>query len=141
MRPLAQIILPAGLMVLAAGWAASDNPPQTQSFVGYCAFVGANLTGDHWLGAFCRNNMTSVFGYNYTWIDLDLCVGNNGSQLVPYDNGNYSTSCTDCSTSAKPKETIILTCSCQDLNRHFFNSSLDLSNGPLWQLIKLAESY
>lgn len=66
MRSLAQILLPAGLMVFSAGWAASDNPPQAQSFVDYCAYVGSNLT-DHWLGLFCRNNMTEVFGYNYTW--------------------------------------------------------------------------
>ena len=66
MRSLAQILLPAGLVVFAAGWAASDNPPQAQSFVNYCAYVGSNLT-DHWLGLFCRNNMTEVFGYNYTW--------------------------------------------------------------------------
>ena len=105
MRSLSQILLPAGLVIFAAGWAASDEPPQIQSFVDYCGFVGANLTDTHWLGLFCRNNMTDVYGYNYTWyaplvilvsllvqdtdisgrIDLDFCLGNNGSQLIPYE--------------------------------------------------------
>jgi hypothetical protein len=38
-----------------------------QSFIGYCAYVGSSLADGHWLGTFCRNNMTAVFGYNYTW--------------------------------------------------------------------------
>lgn len=66
MRPLTEIILSVGLVAFVATRATSDIPPDTQSFVIYCGFVAANLT-DHWLGAFCRNNMTEVFGYNYTW--------------------------------------------------------------------------
>jgi hypothetical protein len=67
MRSFTQILLPAGLVIFAAGWAASDEPPQIQSFVDYCGFVGANLTDTHWLGVYCRNNMTDVYGYNWTW--------------------------------------------------------------------------
>lgn len=95
-------------MVLVAAWASSEKPPRMQDFVDYCAFVGASLTGNHWLGVYCRNNITDVFDYNYTWylcpfpwfllfwacsgptrlddrINLDLCVGNNDGQLVAYD--------------------------------------------------------
>jgi hypothetical protein len=63
---LARNLLSAGLAMSAVGMAGADEAPHIQGFVEYCAYVGANLTG-HWLGAFCRNNMTDVFGYNYTW--------------------------------------------------------------------------
>ncbi len=104
MRLLARVLLAAGLALLAASWSSADEAPQIQSFVDYCAYVGSNLTDGHWLGAYCRNNMTEVFGYNYTWsthmwpvdcvpgltdsrgrLDLDRCVGNNNSQLIAYD--------------------------------------------------------
>ncbi len=104
MRLLARILFAAGLALLAASWGSADDEPQIQSFIDYCAYVGSNLTDGHWLGAYCRNNMTEVFGYNYTWyahvwpvvgvsgltdrrdrLDLDRCVGNNNSQLIAYD--------------------------------------------------------
>ncbi|KAK4128246.1 Cyanovirin-N, partial [Parathielavia appendiculata] len=95
-------------------------------FVDYCAYRGVNLTGDHWLGAFCRNDMTAIFGYNYSWIDLDYCVGNNGGQLIPYENGNYSTSCTNCGIDFE-METLVLSCKCIDPDENEATSSLDLN--------------
>lgn len=63
----ARNLFSAGLAISAVGWAGADEAPHVQSFAEYCAYVGANLTDGHWLGAFCRNNMTDVFGFNYTW--------------------------------------------------------------------------
>ncbi|KAK3906844.1 hypothetical protein C8A05DRAFT_11411 [Staphylotrichum tortipilum] len=126
MRSLARIIGSTGLAFAIAAWASAGGPPQPQSFVDFCAYVGSNFTGGHWLGAFCRNNLTEVFGYNYSWIDLDLCVGNNASKLVPYNKGNYSTSCKRCKTS-HDKKTLTLTCDCKNSKNGYSKSSLDLN--------------
>lgn len=67
MRSLTQIVGSAGLAFAIAAWASAGGPPQTQSFVDFCAYVGSNFTNGHWLGAYCRNNLTEVFGYNYSW--------------------------------------------------------------------------
>lgn len=64
---LTRNLVSTALAVSTAIMAGADEVPHIQGFVEYCAYVGANLTDGHWLGAFCRNNMTSVFGYNYTW--------------------------------------------------------------------------
>ncbi|KAL2130215.1 hypothetical protein VTI74DRAFT_6733 [Chaetomium olivicolor] len=125
MQFLTQVIISAGLAILTMG-AAADGEPETRSIVEYCAYTGANLTGDHWLGLYCRNDLTAVFGYNYSWIDLDLCVGNSGGQLIPYDSGNYSQSCLNCDLSHEQK-TLILTCHCDKIPSGRMTSSLDLN--------------
>jgi hypothetical protein len=105
MRFLTWILSSTASAICAAGWARAEEPSY-HSFVDFCAYRGTNLTDGHWLGARCRNNMTQVFGYNYTWcalltrpasfpnivsantcsrLDLDTCVGNNGSRLVAYE--------------------------------------------------------
>ncbi len=107
MRLLSQVLVLLAGSAVYASRVDADEVPQIQSFIGYCAYGGSYLNDDHWLGTFCRNNMTKVFGYNFTWcvaldgrfrlqvrkltatthgrIDLDHCVGNNGSQLIAYE--------------------------------------------------------
>ncbi|KAK4154034.1 hypothetical protein C8A00DRAFT_33210 [Chaetomidium leptoderma] len=131
MHFFAQVFLSAGLAISAVGLAASEEPPQIQSFVEFCAYAGANLTDGHWLGAYCRNNMIDEFGYNYTWVDLDFCVGNNGGQLIAYKSGNYSTSCTKCAINHETK-TLMLTCDCEHPDKEYSTSSLDLGNNILY---------
>ncbi|KAK3996466.1 hypothetical protein QBC44DRAFT_304425 [Cladorrhinum sp. PSN332] len=97
---------------------------QKGGFIKLCAYQGANLTGQ-FLGMYCRNDHTEIFGYNYTWIDLDYCVGNNGGQLVGWENGTFSGTCTNC-TVAAANETLDLTCSCWGTNNKHVVSSLDL---------------
>lgn len=67
MRFLTQILVSTGMAIFTVGWANSQETSEIQSFVDFCAYRGVNLTDGHWLGAYCRNNMTDSFGYNYTW--------------------------------------------------------------------------
>lgn len=98
-------LLPIILAFPAMGWKDPCPTPQFGTFDSCCAFSGANLTDNHWLGIYCRNDQTAMFGYNYSWyvsaepnpitmpctatltdirgrIDLDFCVANNGGQLI-----------------------------------------------------------
>ncbi|KAK4162530.1 hypothetical protein QBC43DRAFT_345858 [Cladorrhinum sp. PSN259] len=97
---------------------------QRGGFIEFCAYQGANLTA-HSLSMYCQNNNTEIFGYNYTYIDLDFCVGNNGGQLVSWENGSYSGTCTNCTIAIH--ETVDLTCSCWDTNNQHVVSTLDLN--------------
>jgi hypothetical protein len=67
MRPLTKNGLSAALAVFALSAVRSDDAPEIQSFVDYCAYRGVNFTGGHWLGGYCRNDMTAIFGNNYSW--------------------------------------------------------------------------
>ncbi|KAK4232216.1 hypothetical protein QBC38DRAFT_505955 [Podospora fimiseda] len=104
--------------------AASAVVNQRGGFIELCAYQGVNLT-DHFLGMYCLNDHTEIFGFNYTWINLDYCVGNNGGQLVSWENGNYSGTCTNCTI--KVNVTVDLTCSCWDTNNKHVVSTLDLN--------------
>lgn len=66
MRSLTWILFSTASTIRAAGWSRAEEPSY-YSFVDFCAYKGTNLTDNHWMGARCRNNMTEVFGYNYTW--------------------------------------------------------------------------
>ncbi|KAK4242324.1 hypothetical protein C8A03DRAFT_11419 [Achaetomium macrosporum] len=133
MRFLPQAVS-ASLAIFTMGRANAGDPPQSQTFAEYCAVGGANLTDQHWLGLYCRNHMVEIFGYNWTWIDLDFCVGNNGGQLATMDNGNYSTSCNNCNaTHDFEKKTLFLSCACPNDAQDYIMSSLDL-NTTLYEI-------
>ncbi|AEO65824.1 uncharacterized protein THITE_152679 [Thermothielavioides terrestris NRRL 8126] len=127
MRLLAQIVLFASSAILAAGWRRSANPPLNGTFADVCGYGGGRLTEGRWLGAYCRNNQVEVYNYTYTWIDLNLCVANNDGQLIAYNNGNYTSSCGNCTVFVQSK-TLFLNCICWNSAKHYTNSSLDLSN-------------
>ncbi|KAK0730532.1 hypothetical protein B0H67DRAFT_476245 [Lasiosphaeris hirsuta] len=93
-------------------------------FASFCAYPGANLTGQ-WLGVFCQNDNSAIFGYNYSWLNLDLCVGNNAGQLANFEYGNYSASCRDCSIVSS--HSLYLVCSCTNMQGQLQNSSVDLN--------------
>ncbi|KAJ4417461.1 hypothetical protein N0V85_001848 [Neurospora sp. IMI 360204] len=54
-------------------------------FAKNCIFTGASLRDGHWLGCNCLNDDVAIFGYNYTWLDLNFCVGNRNGTLESYD--------------------------------------------------------
>lgn len=66
MHFLTQVLFSTASAIFVVGWARAEEPSH-RSFVDFCAYKGVNLTDIHWLGAYCRNDMTEVFGYNYTW--------------------------------------------------------------------------
>lgn len=47
--------------------------------VGSYAFDAENAT----LGLYCNTDDVSAFAYDWTFIDLNLCIGNNDGALVP----------------------------------------------------------
>ncbi|KAK4457898.1 hypothetical protein QBC42DRAFT_187408 [Cladorrhinum samala] len=124
------------LVAFALGFTVS-GADQRGGFVDLCAFTGANLT-DHFLGLYCLNDATEVFSYNYTWINLDYCVGNNAGTLVSYENGAYSGTCTNCTIAHDA--TLELTCSCWDMDNHHVTSTLDL-NGTIYDADGSAACY
>ncbi|KAK2069645.1 hypothetical protein P8C59_004202 [Phyllachora maydis] len=110
-------ILPAYLYPTISALVAMSSEPvagvQNTGFTGSCAYPGLNFSRGHLLGLFCLNTDTSVYGYNYTCMDLDQCVGNNDGVLVGYNKGNFSSSCTDCTVSLT--QPVSLSCACASL--------------------------
>ncbi|KAK3397716.1 hypothetical protein B0T20DRAFT_229672 [Sordaria brevicollis] len=91
-----------------------------------CIFTGATLRQEHWLGCECLNDDVAIFGYNYTWLDLNFCVGNRNGTLESYDSGNYTKTCRNCRIYNNLR-TIYLNCLCPDMAHELRNSSLDLN--------------
>ncbi|KAK3394834.1 hypothetical protein B0H63DRAFT_533150 [Podospora didyma] len=91
-----------------------------------CAYNGSTFTDGYLLGAYCLNDQTAIFGYNYTIIDLNLCVGNDDGTLVGLENGSYSEGCSNCTT-ANRDQSLYLICACLDINGQQHSSSIDLN--------------
>ncbi|KAK4188357.1 hypothetical protein QBC35DRAFT_205962 [Podospora australis] len=121
MEFLSHPVIIAALGMFALGWVASGDG----GFVHDCAYAGASLTDNHWLGMYCLNDNVTTWGYNYTWLDLDGCIGNNAGQLFVIENGSYSGTCTNCTIAHDT--TLNLTCSCWDTTGHHIISTLDLN--------------
>ncbi|KAH8762535.1 hypothetical protein F5883DRAFT_116825 [Diaporthe sp. PMI_573] len=60
-----------------------------------CA-VGTYVLSGSSLGIYCNTDDYSNWYYDWTSIDLDVCVGNSAGTLIPYPFGNFSSSCGDC---------------------------------------------
>ncbi|KAK3496620.1 uncharacterized protein B0T23DRAFT_59871 [Neurospora hispaniola] len=91
-----------------------------------CIFTGASLREGHWLGCNCLNDDVAILGYNYTWLDLNFCLGNRNGTLESYDTGNYTTTCRDCRI-LNNYRTIFLNCLCPDMAHVLHNTTLDLN--------------
>ncbi|KAJ0107920.1 hypothetical protein J7T55_007132 [Diaporthe amygdali] len=48
------------------------------------------------LSLYCNTDDYANWYYDWTSIDLDVCVGNNAGTLIPYPGGNFSSSCGNC---------------------------------------------
>ncbi|CAK7205639.1 hypothetical protein SEUCBS139899_008418 [Sporothrix eucalyptigena] len=87
------------VVTIAVSLATVPQPAAGQlAFAGSCNIQTAQLEGSH-LGMYCNNLNTASFGYNWTWIDLDMCIANSNGKLVGKKNGNFQASCSHCSTS------------------------------------------
>ncbi|KAK8056283.1 hypothetical protein PG993_001510 [Apiospora rasikravindrae] len=102
---------------------------ESQGFISNCTWQSANLTGN-FLGMYCNDDDITDYGYQWTWFDINPCLLNNGGQLVPYDNGNFMTSCTNVNFTAS-NITFDLTAQCSDTSGHFVPTVYDL-NQVLW---------
>ncbi|KAK8114652.1 uncharacterized protein PG998_000853 [Apiospora kogelbergensis] len=102
---------------------------QAQGFVGNCTWQSANLTGSY-LGMYCNDDDWTDYSYQWTWLDLDPCFTNNGGHLIPYDNGNFTTSCNSLNYTATDIS-FALTAMCSDTSNHFVPTAVDL-NTVLW---------
>ncbi|KAI1493702.1 hypothetical protein F5X96DRAFT_666460 [Biscogniauxia mediterranea] len=56
----------------------------SQGFITNCTWQ-TSLLQDSWLGMYCNNDDWRDFAYDWTWVDTNLCLINNGGQLIPYD--------------------------------------------------------
>ncbi|KAG7293819.1 hypothetical protein NEMBOFW57_003876 [Staphylotrichum longicolle] len=60
-----------------------------------------------------------------TWIDLNWCLGNDNGKLAWQDGGNAILTCINCSS--RTFDTQWITCECEDTEKRWFISSLDLN--------------
>ncbi|KAJ9157196.1 hypothetical protein NKR23_g157 [Pleurostoma richardsiae] len=81
-----------------ARFAASQGTVGAGGGFGGSCFIPSNIYSDHFLGMYCNNRFTAEYGYNWTWIDLNWCIGNNQGQLAGANNGFYLASCGNCTT-------------------------------------------
>ncbi|KAK6841938.1 hypothetical protein PG987_002798 [Apiospora arundinis] len=102
---------------------------QSQGFLGNCTWQSANLTGSL-LGMYCNDDDWANYGYQWTWLELNPCFGNNGGNLIPYDNGNFTTSCNTLNFTAS-NTSFALTAMCSDPTDHFVPAMAEL-NTVLW---------
>ncbi|KAK1778834.1 hypothetical protein QBC45DRAFT_150446 [Copromyces sp. CBS 386.78] len=116
------------LTLLTSSFLSADVSAQhpTGGYASHCIITGASLHEGHWLGCNCLNDDVAIFGYNYTWLDLNFCVGNRNGALESYDSGNYTTTCRNCRIFNNFR-TIFLNCLCPDMAHVLHNSTLDLN--------------
>ncbi|WPJ58101.1 hypothetical protein SMAC4_13074 [Sordaria macrospora] len=131
LRGIAAFLLLTGSLLFVS---AQQHP--NGGYASHCIITGASLHDSHWLGCNCLNDDVAIFGYNYTWLDLNFCVGNRNGALESYDSGNYTTTCRNCRI-YNNFHTIFLNCLCPDMAHVLRNSTLDLSkchhpSGNLW---------
>ncbi|KAJ4394182.1 hypothetical protein N0V93_003399 [Gnomoniopsis smithogilvyi] len=60
--------------------------------VGSYTFDTQNAT----LGVYCNTDDLDDFAYDWTFIDLNLCIGNNNGSLASSPEGNFSDTCEGC---------------------------------------------
>ncbi|TPX17380.1 uncharacterized protein E0L32_003023 [Thyridium curvatum] len=100
-------------------------------FANNCEVRGARLS-ESFLGMYCNNHNTAEYLYNWTWIDLNLCVSNYGGRLIPKKDGAFFRSCKPCSvklngSASDDHVTLNLGCNCKDVKGHTPATILDLN--------------
>ncbi|KAK1768399.1 hypothetical protein QBC33DRAFT_568751 [Phialemonium atrogriseum] len=115
-------------LVLSLAFGGQFVTPQSScpdgGFITTCIYPGYNFTDSN-LGMYCLNNQVDLFAYNWTSLDLNLCVANNGGTLIAWDSGAYADSCSNCSVTKT--STLYLTCDCEDMGGSQIASTLDLN--------------
>ncbi|KAI0018524.1 hypothetical protein F4780DRAFT_781370 [Xylariomycetidae sp. FL0641] len=101
-----------------------------QGFVGNCTWQTGLLVADSFLGMYCNNDNWARYSYQWTLLDLDPCLVNNGGELVAYNNGNFTSSCTNCTVRGSPAD-FILDCACYQPDGKYQPAYYDL-NRVLW---------
>ncbi|CAN8098985.1 unnamed protein product [Discula destructiva] len=48
------------------------------------------------LGIYCNNDDVKSYAYDWSLLDLDLCIANNDGALVSSPGGNFSDTCSNC---------------------------------------------
>ncbi|KAI1503266.1 hypothetical protein F5X99DRAFT_121797 [Biscogniauxia marginata] len=96
-----------------------------QGFVTNCTWQ-TSLLQDNWLGMYCNNDDWADYSYEWTWFDTNLCLVNNGGQLIAYDNGNYWPTCRNCTTLGSDVN-YILNCICYQPDGQLAPATYDLN--------------
>ncbi|KAB5580542.1 hypothetical protein GE09DRAFT_1082626 [Coniochaeta sp. 2T2.1] len=122
----------AGLTIAFAAMvtASKHEDPATKlcsdgHFVGSCAYPGLKFVDTN-LGMYCLNDETALFGYNWTWIDLNKCLTNSDGKLFPSSFGGYANSCNNCSVSTNAGAHLACDCLTQP-GKDRTSTSIDLN--------------
>ncbi|KUI67880.1 hypothetical protein VM1G_02726 [Cytospora mali] len=87
---------PAGIGGNVAGSTITAIPsPTSVPFNQSCALNTFLFNGTS-LGVYCHGNNWTTWDFDWTWIDLNLCVGNSAGTLIPSVSGSYASNCAGC---------------------------------------------
>ncbi|KAI0009134.1 hypothetical protein F4779DRAFT_404555 [Xylariaceae sp. FL0662B] len=113
-------------IIAAVGAAKLAN---AQGFITNCTWQTGLLSGT-FLGMYCNDDNWAQYSYDWTWLDTNACLINNGGQLFAYGNGDYRTSCQNCTIFGSNVD-FFLTCDCLNTAKQVVSTSYDL-NRVIW---------
>ncbi|KAI1399944.1 hypothetical protein F4819DRAFT_392671 [Hypoxylon fuscum] len=111
--------------ILAAVALGATQLANAQGIVINCTWQNA-LLEDNFLGMYCNNDDWAHFAYDWTWLDTNACLTNYGGKLLPYNTGNYWSSCGNCSLRKSPVD-LLLECDCINDKGSMAPASYDLN--------------
>ncbi|KAI1375500.1 hypothetical protein F4677DRAFT_107965 [Hypoxylon crocopeplum] len=100
-----------------------------QGFITNCTWQTGFMV-DSLLGVYCNNDDWANYSYDWTWLDTNACLTNNGGKLYPHGSGNYWSTCGNCSVHGSNAD-FFLTCECLN-NRGLFGSAAYDLNRVVW---------
>ncbi|EHA58047.1 hypothetical protein MCOR02_010447 [Pyricularia oryzae] len=65
-------------------------------FTKTCFLGGASLDDKKYLGTTCTNEKYEIYGFDYSALNLDWCLTNDGGRLAFASDGKFSGSCHEC---------------------------------------------
>ncbi|KAI2616622.1 hypothetical protein GGR54DRAFT_631725 [Hypoxylon sp. NC1633] len=115
-----------GMLVVALGARQLAN---AQNFVTNCTWQ-TGFMADSFLGMYCNNDDWARYSYDWTWLDTNACLTNDGGKLQSYGSGNYWSTCGNCSVRGSNVE-FLLSCDCLNASGLFARDTYDL-NRVIW---------
>lgn len=102
-----------------------------QDFVTNCTWQTGFLSGS-FLGMYCNNDDWARYSYDWTWLDTQGCLINNGGELYPLSRsgGSYWDTCGNCSVRGSDYD-FLIGCECLGPGGIFVPTTYDL-NRIIW---------
>ncbi|TLD20541.1 hypothetical protein PspLS_08405 [Pyricularia sp. CBS 133598] len=82
-------------------------------FTKTCFLGGASLDDKKYLATTCTNDKYEIYGFDYSALNLDWCLTNDGGRLAFASDGKFSGSCHECKFD-KNSDKGRFSCKCSD---------------------------